>query len=228
MKTLIQTTFTSLEQTKLFYEKLNFQIHDYEDLLIANDGVIQISLTNKQFMRKGIVIYSDTLVEQIETVQNEFDVLENGDGYILSSPCGVWVYIYRGRGKEFLLNSTPTSILGNYAGLSLESLNLDHSMQFWTELGFELQMGSVERGWLTMISRDGFILSIMQALNCPHQFFNPSLTYFNGKKNEEVIEKIRSQNITITEEITHFNKDGIVDNVILRDPMGLGFFVFND
>ncbi|KXX66847.1 hypothetical protein [Flammeovirga sp. SJP92] len=228
MKTLIQTTFTSLEQTKLFYEKLNFQIHEYEDLLIANDGVIQISLTNKQFMRKGIVIYSDTLVEQIETVKNEFDVIEIEEGFILSSPCGVWVYIYKGRGKDFLSNSEPSSILGNYAGLSLESLNLDHSIQFWTELGFELQMGSVDQGWLTMVNRGGFILSIMQALNCPHQFFNPSLTYFNGKDNEEVIQKIRDKKVPITEEITYFNNKGIVDNVILRDPMGLGFFIFND
>ena len=28
--------------------------------------------------------------------------------------------------------------------------------------------------------------------------------------------------------ITQFNKEGIVDNVIIRDPGGYGFFIFND
>ena len=58
--------------------------------------------------------------------------------------------------------------------------------------------------------------------------YNPSLTYFNGGKNLPVIAAIREAGIPITEEITHFNEDGIVDNVILRDPGGYGFYIFND
>jgi hypothetical protein len=34
--------------------------------------------------------------------------------------------------------------------------------------------------------------------------------------------------IKVEEEITAFNPDGIIDNVILRDEGGYGFFVFND
>jgi hypothetical protein len=68
----------------------------------------------------------------------------------------------------------------------------------------------------------------MKPLTCLHLFFNPSLTYFNGGNNLAVIENIRKLGIPITEEITHFNKDGIVDNIIIRDPGGFGFFVFND
>lgn len=228
MKTLLQTTYTSLHESKSFYEKLKYNVYEFEGLLIADDGVVQIILTNEKFKRKGLVIYSDILVEKIDTVKNEFDVVEIDDGFILNSPCGVWVYIYKGKGTDFLLNSEPSSILGKYAGLSLESINLEHSIQFWTELGFEVQMGNVNQGWLTMMNKEGFVLSIMQALNCPHQFFNPSLTYFNGNKNLEVINEIRKNDILITEEITHFNNDGIVDNIIIRDPMGLGFFIFND
>jgi len=54
------------------------------------------------------------------------------------------------------------------------------------------------------------------------------LTYFNGKQNLKVIEQIRNNGISITEEITHFNKEGIVDNIIIRDPGGYGFFIFSD
>ena len=44
---------------------------------------------------------------------------------------------------------------------------------------------------------------------CPHLFFNPSLTYFNGKEgNPKVITAVRDAGIPITEEITHFNREG--------------------
>jgi hypothetical protein len=69
----------------------------------------------------------------------------------------------------------------------------------------------------------------MKPFSCPHLFFNPSLTFFNGKENNpKVIQKIRDLNIPITQEITAFNEEGLVDNIIIRDPGGLGFFVFND
>ena len=54
------------------------------------------------------------------------------------------------------------------------------------------------------------------------------MTYFNGQKNLAIIEEIRELNIPIAEEITYFNSEGTVDNIIIRDPGGYGFFIFND
>ena len=54
------------------------------------------------------------------------------------------------------------------------------------------------------------------------------MTYFNGGNNLAVIQDIREAGIPITEEITQFNDRGEVDNVIIRDPGGYGFFIFND
>jgi hypothetical protein len=68
----------------------------------------------------------------------------------------------------------------------------------------------------------------MKPQTCPHLFFNPSLNFFNGEDNISIISKIRSLDIPITEEITHFNKENKVDNIIIRDPGGYGFFLFND
>ena len=52
---------------------------------------------------------------------------------------------------------------------------------------------------------------------------------FNGKENNpKVIQNIRNVGIPIAEEITTFNKEGIVDNIIIQDPGGYGFFIFND
>ena len=71
-------------------------------------------------------------------------------------------------------------------------------------------------------------VSVMGVHSCPHLFFNPRLTYFNSGKTPMVIAKIRVAKIAITEEISVFNKEGSVDNVVLRDPGGTGFLVFND
>jgi len=68
----------------------------------------------------------------------------------------------------------------------------------------------------------------MQPYSCPHLFFNPSMTFFNGKENLQIIERIRNLDIPITEEIREFNKEGIADNIIIRDPGGYGFFIFSD
>ena len=53
-------------------------------------------------------------------------------------------------------------------------------------------------------------------------------TYFNSGRNPEIIAELRSAGVPLTEEITVFNERGDVDNVIVRDPGGTGFFVFND
>jgi len=89
-------------------------------------------------------------------------------------------------------------------------------------------MGGVEQGWIGLTNDSSFNISIMNALACPHVFFNPSLSYFNGKNNLDIIAKIRAKEIPIAEEVTVFNKEGIVDNIILRDPGGFGFFIFSD
>ena len=73
-----------------------------------------------------------------------------------------------------------------------------------------------------MKSEVGDSISLIQAQQCPHLFFNPSVTYLNGSHNLEIIHK----KIEITKEVTEFN--GEVDKIILRDSRGLGFFVFND
>ena len=122
----------------------------------------------------------------------------------------------------------PKSELGNFAGVSLETTAIKNSIQFWNILGFEQNMGSIESGWVSLVNKDGMSISLMAPLICPHLFFNPSLTYFNGTNNLNVIKEINARSIPITEEITHFNKEGIVDNIIIRDPGGLGFFLFSD
>jgi len=44
----------------------------------------------------------------------------------------------------------------------------------------------------------------------------------------QIISKLRKLKVPIAEEVVVFNPKGEVDNLVLRDPGGLGIFVFND
>ena len=131
-------------------------------------------------------------------------------------------------GTSFELSGEPGSILGNFAGLSLETAAFSQTVSFWEILGYQRATGGETQGWMTLEKEDSVSVSIMQKGSCPHLFFSPSLTYFNGGKNLENIAKIRDAGIEITQELDCFNDEGIVDNVIVRDPGGTGLFIFND
>lgn len=144
-------------------------------------------------------------------------------------PSGVYISLIEGeRPSEVHKMMKEGGLLGTYAGISIETVSIQRSVDFYKAFGFTINMGHVDQGWISLENTDGTILSLMEVGSCSHSFANPSLTYFNGCKNLSVIEKIRQRGVVFFEEVNVFNKEGIVDNVILRDPGGLGVFVFND
>ena len=229
MKSIIHTPTNNLAGSLEFYSKIGFTKLPNTTLELVSDGKAVIEINPDRFARAGVKLISESWETVIEGVEQFANVLRIKNGYLLSDPSGMWIYLIEAQEDLNLdLSEISSSVLGNYAGISLESTSINNSFHLWRLLGFNEQEGDLEQGWVTLRNSDGLIISLMMPLTCPHLFFNPSLTYFNGKKNVEIIEKIRSINIPITEEITHFNKEGIVDNIIIRDPGGYGFFLFND
>jgi len=211
-----------------WFQRLGFQKVEHPDLILYTDGQIIVEINLAKFARPGLKIYNSDWDETIKKLEKETKVITIEDHYLFSDPSGSWIY---------LIHDTPTitvekkkcfSTLGNFAGLSLEVIDMNKSLRIWEILGYTVDSGSVEQGWLSMKNEEGFSISLMKPNCCPHIFYNPSLTYFNGGKNLPVIQGIRDAGIDIKEEITTFNKEGIVDNVILQEPGGYGFFIFND
>jgi hypothetical protein len=125
------------------------------------------------------------------------------------------------------LKEKSFAVTGNFAGLSIETLDISKSQELWQVLGFEPTAGDADKGWVSL-SNGELTISLMAPLACPHLFLNPSLTYFNGDQNLKVIDQIQNRKIGIVEEITVFNDEGKVDNIIIQDPGGLGAFLFSD
>ncbi|MDN5216114.1 hypothetical protein QQ020_28840 [Fulvivirgaceae bacterium BMA12] len=229
MNTIIHTPTNRLDDSVDFYLKLNFKVISDDQTTLVSDGRVIIEINPDRFARAGVKLFDTSWKQVVDKLRKITTVIDIDHGYLLSDPSGVWVYLMEAPiNNNYDLSSTTPSVLGNFAGLSLETIPMNTSFQVWQILGFSKKMGSVEQGWVSLANADEMTVSLMKPLSCPHLFFNPSLTYFNGENNLAIIEKIRALNIPIAEEITYFNNSGIVDNIIIRDPGGFGYFIFND
>ena len=231
MPTHIQTPTPDLQKSIDFYTKLNYQVLSESTPTLLSDGKAIIEINPDRFARAGIKLISNSWKHIVKPLQDLTKVIKIEGGYLCADPSGCAIYLIESEeGDTFNLDQSKEEklVLGNFAGLSLESSNIELSIKIWETLGFAKTMGGLDQGWITFANQDDFTVSLMQPYSCPHLFFNPSMTFFNGAENLKIIDNIRKLDIPITEEITAFNNKGIVDNIIIRDPGGYGFFIFSD
>jgi len=210
---LFQNSTPDFERSLAFYRNLNFQVEEHENFAWIYDSQVAWQLMKDRRCRHSIHFF--------EAERDE----------VLQTPGGVLVYFHKEKAPDLPERgeAIPPSWLGNYAGISVEVLDLEAEIAWWERFHFKITAGEVGQGWCAMMSDDfPFGISLMKIGVCPHQFLSPSFTYFNGKKNLEIIEKLRKSNVSFFEEITAFNEQGLADNVILASPCGLGFFIFSD
>jgi len=228
MKAHIVTPTPLLQDSLRFYDKLGFSLTSSETHLVT-DGQVLIQIDPDRYARAGIVLHANDWTTLTNALPASTPNQKIEDGHLVHDPSGVRVILKQGEGPSTPFEHGSKSVLGNFSGVSIEAADMESSVLFWKTLGFAVTMGDAAQGWVSLAAEGCPGISIMRTLMCPHLFFNPSLTYFNGKEgNPKVIAAVRKAGIPITEEITHFNKEGMVDNIIIRDPGGFGFFLFND
>ena len=226
---IIQTPTGDLAASKTYYKKLNFTLLSEDSPTLFTDGKMMIEINPDRYARVGLKLYKKDWQEELVVLKNNTTIIDIEGGHLVSDPNGVKVYLMDGEMKgNYKIAGESKAMPGNFAGLSIEAVNVIKTLEFWKVLGYKKTMGGIEQGWIAFENDSSIGISVMKPLVCPHLFFNPGLTFFNAGKNEPIIQKIRVAGIPIAEEITHFNKEGIVDNIIICDPGGLGFFVFND
>lgn len=229
MTTRVQTPTNKLDNSLSFYQKIGFTVLQQEPICLITDGKVIVEINPDRFARAGIKLFAQNWDKEIAALNQYVTITAIDNGHLLADPSGTWIYLLEKETSEAQIPvSTPPPVVGQLAGISLESTAIETSITIWKILGFSITMGAIEQGWIALMNSEGFTISIMKAMSCPHLFFSPSFTYFNGKDNIAIIEKIKALDIPITEEITHFNTQNIVDNIIIRDPGGFGFFIFSD
>lgn len=220
----IQTPCIDLEQSLAYYERLGF-VRISQDPVIVSDGQIQIEINPEPSARTGIVIETADREALVKKLPTGGHIKQGKKDLILMAPGGTRVYLREPAGRIAMQEIAP-SLLGKCVGISLESVDMLGSHDFWTALGFEAQTDG-SGGWMPL-NREGFEMSVMAVEMCPHLFLNPSLTYFNGKDSQQIIARLQEKGVPIWQEVRSFNPEGPLENVILQDPGGLGIFVFND
>lgn len=229
MHTMLRTPTPNLAESVDFYRRLGFTVLRQGETVRVSDRSVIIEIDPHRSTRAGVCLAAPDWEPVARELAGLTQVHRTETGYLAADPSNVWLYLVT-READFDTppNTIAPSALGNCAGLSLETTDIARSVRFWQTLGFAQRDGSADNGFVALQHPDGLVVNCMAPLTCPHLFFNPSLTYFNGSANAAVIEAIRQLAIPITEEITVFNDAGVVDNIIVRDPGGFGFFVFND
>lgn len=229
---IIHTGVSDTAVSRKFYSRLGFsEVKSGKEIYFMDDQMI-VWLNTERFARPGICLYGLKAKKLVSELKPEFQAQEFDRFFVISAPGGCAVYLMKEKYPDNLEDEfkkqNQRSALGNFAGLTLETAEMKRGQSLFETLGFKLTSGTSESPWFTMENESGFAVSAMAYGNCPHLFYRPSLSFFNAGNNLENIQNIRSAEVEIAEEISIFNKEGIVDNIILRDPAGLGFFVFND
>ncbi|MEM6672532.1 MAG: hypothetical protein AAF726_06785 [Planctomycetota bacterium] len=224
----LKTATPAMEISDAYFERLGFTRLERSGVY-QTDGSALIEVDPNRFARPGLVVHRETWDGVIDDLAGFGPLHDIDGGRLLAAPSGTWCYLLDGAFEAPPgFAEAPPSILGSYAGISLETTRIADSQRFWELLGFTVSAGGAEQGWVTLSDETGTAISLVKPLACPHLFVNPSLTYFNGGKNPAIIEEIRRREVPIVEEVTAFNDRGEVDNVILREPGGIGAFIFND
>jgi hypothetical protein len=223
----LQTCTPNIERSKTYFENLDFELQDKGDYTLVYDQQLRIMIDHSRQGRKGLTLLKENWDLEIDKIGRLVSVIEKENVHYFVGPSGTRFALVSGSSVD-IPEAQSKCILGNYAGISLETMDIKKSMEILQILGLEQHSGSIEQGWISCMDQYQNTISLMKPFACPHLFVNPSGTFFNGGSNPDIITEVRKRQIPIYEEITAFNTKSAVDNIIIQEPGGLGFFVFND
>ncbi len=229
MKIISHLSSPNFDSSRQFYKVFNFKtLHEDELGEYISDGKYIFLINKNRKGRNGLICYVED-IEKYTSIYNSIYDSEH-DGTFIQDPNGIRILL-KPLDDYPLLDSFDKSLstFGNPFGMGIETIDIEESIKFWKELGFIPPEGApISNGYIGLKNQN-FELTLYRYGVCPHSFNNPSYTYFNGKEaNPIIIKKIRESGITISEEIDIFNNNNFIDNVIMKDPGGTGFFIFND
>ena len=134
---------------------------------------------------------SKQLEQNLLNLKSNTPIIKTKKGYLITDHNGIWIKLIVETWDEKITSLNYKSLLGNYAGVCIETLEVSKSYVFSNLLGFSSKSKDFSKGWIEMKSEVGDSISLIQAQQCPHLFFNPSVTYLNGSHNLEINESIK-------------------------------------
>ncbi|MFK8104240.1 MAG: hypothetical protein AB8G15_17060 [Saprospiraceae bacterium] len=150
MSAIIQTPTPKLADSLAFYQQLGFKSCSANLPNLYSDGKAIIEINPDRHARAGLKLYRDSWSDVLASLTTFSGVLQTEEGYLLTDPSGTWIYLLEKAAPVVDLSDIPKSGLGNFAGISMEVLDLAKAISFWEIFGFQQTMGGVEQGWVSL------------------------------------------------------------------------------
>ena len=138
---IFQTPTPDIEKSKSFYERLGFEVRqtDKRSLQVSSSD-LKIFVNQNRFARAGIRLY-DISETQLDTIKSATR-LQIIDDYYVFTDAGIFFYLFEKSEKnQDFKYSEAIPILGNFAGLSIETANTKRTFNIWRTLGFDVKSG---------------------------------------------------------------------------------------
>ena len=151
MRLIVESPAPDLKESLSYYKNVGFQCSALEEMLT--------------YVKPKISLFFSI---QIPIAALALTYLERRREKTTVSPSGTWIK----ERKENIKYSTPDtkSLLGNYAGVCVETLDLEASFVFWQAKGFK---GKLNRNasWCQLENKNGDRLSLLQGKQLSTSFY---------------------------------------------------------
>lgn len=134
-----------------FYSRLGFKILTAQKTVpvpwaIISDGMIIFMLSQNEFPSPAVIYYTDHFDQRIQTVQN-FQLIPNDNKKprtaISNDPNGIGITLINLKSQDLPRKPVGLSILpGSFKEISIPTLYLEESRDFWSGMGFQPQPGA--------------------------------------------------------------------------------------
>jgi catechol 2,3-dioxygenase-like lactoylglutathione lyase family enzyme len=226
----------NVKQSLRFYEQLGYQKVSESDSpaphAMLTDGTIRLSLREGSEWKTTLTYYVENLAERVAAFEQrgvKFDNKSETDGKVagatLTDPNGLEVNLVEAAPAEiYQPPGAPISAAGQFGELSIETEDIQGSLDFWMRLGFEptqympnppVSWGSIADGLL--------MLGIYGKGHCPHIIRTPSITYFEADMAER-IRNLKQEGMTFLQELP--GENGETGHAVAEAPEGQLLFLF--
>lgn len=224
------------QSVKYYKEKLGFENFDEKsspsDQIKLTDGVIVLSLEPADEWQAGLTYFTEDLAGQVAALEREgIPVVKSREDAgrltqaFITDPSGVRVNLEEVGNQQLLTGEKqPRTELGQFGEFSIETDDVQKSLNFWLKLGFKptQYMPAQPASWASI--EDGVVVvGIYQKGHTKHLFKTPSITYFEADMPAR-LQRLKQKGIAFAQELPGDGEE--IGHGILEGPEGTLFFLF--
>ena len=132
MKIIYTTPTPDISLSKSYYESLGFQILEMEKKAYALSSQVIMEIDPKRTARAGVKIYEADVEDLRSKFSRTAKIHEYDQGFLLSDPSNVWIYVEDTKLPEAIKKAGQAELMGNFAGMSLETTDIHRSIEIWS------------------------------------------------------------------------------------------------